>query len=87
MGITFINNNKSTESSEHPYLSYPIRFRRIFNNFMMSKTGDDMTDSMNWSLDMRLYGMHGVFEKLNLQLPSFVMAKQVYLQYGHAPEQ
>jgi hypothetical protein len=77
---------KFGESSEHPYSSYPIRFRRIFNNFMMSKTGNDMTDGMNWSLDMRTYGMHEVFEKLNLQLPSFGMAKEVFLKYGYAPE-
>lgn len=72
--------------SSHPYSNYPIRFRRIFNNFMMSKTGDALTDAMNWSMDMRQYNMHEVFYKAGLQLPSFGMAKEVFIKYGHVPE-
>jgi len=75
----------------HPYSNYPKRFRRIFNNFTMSSIADpnyiyDYQDAMNWSMDMRSYGMHDVFEKAGLQLPSFDMAKEVFEKYGYAPE-
>jgi len=70
----------------HPYSNYPRRFKRIFNNFMMSRTGDDTADGMNWSMDMRSYGMHEVFEKAGLQLPSFGMAKEVFMQYKYVSE-
>jgi len=70
----------------HPYSNYPRRFRVIFNNFMMSKTGNDLDDGMNWSMDMRIYYMHEVFEEAGLQLPSFGMAKVVFLEYGHVTE-
>jgi len=72
--------------SKHPYSDYPRRFRRIFNNFMMSKTGDDTIDGMNWSSDMRSYGMHEVFEKAGIQLPSFGMAKEVFIKYRYVSE-
>lgn len=75
-----------TPFSKHPYSDYPKRFRRIFNNFMISKTGDELADSVNWSMDMRSYGMHDIFNKAGLQLPSFGMAKEVHLKYGYAPE-
>ena len=71
---------------KHPYADYPRRFKRIFNNFMMTKTGTDYIDGMNWSMDMRLYNMHDVFHKARLQLPSFGMAKEVFVKYGHVSE-
>lgn len=70
----------------HPYANYPLRFRRFFNNFMMSKTGNDTIDGMNWARDVKLYGIEKVVEEAGLQLPSFSMAKEVFEKYGYAPE-
>jgi len=70
----------------HPYANYPLRFRRFFNNFMMSKTGNDTIDGMNWARDVKLYKIEDVVEKAGLQLPSFSMAKEVFEKYGYAPE-
>jgi hypothetical protein len=86
-GIVFGNNaNASDTHPSHPYVNFPRRFKRIFNNFMMSKTGSELADSMNWSADMRSYGMHKVFEDAGMQLPSFSMAKEVYVNYGYVQE-
>jgi len=71
---------------KHPYSAYPKRFKIVFNNFMMTKTGDDTADGMNWSMDMRSYGFHEVFEKAGFQLPSFGMSKEVFMKYGYVPE-
>lgn len=75
----------------HPFMSYPKRFKRIFNNFMMSSIANpnyvcDYGDSVNWSNDMRSYGMHKVFEEAGLQLPSFDMAKKVFEKHGYVQE-
>ena len=85
MGITFGSNDISGTEG-HPYANYPSRFKRIFNNFMMSKSEDALTDAMNWSYDLRLYGMHKVFDDAGLQLPSFSMANEVFIKYRLAPE-
>jgi len=86
MGITFGNNTTEHAYEVHPYANHPRRFRRIFNNFMLSKTGDNTIDGMNWSMDMRSYGMHDVFHKAGLQLPSFGMSNEVLLKYGYVDE-
>jgi len=86
MGIEVFGDKYVLGKEGHPYSNYPKRFRIIFNNFMMSKTGDALTDAMNWSYDLRLYGMHKVFDEAGLQLPSFRMAEEVFIKYKLVPE-
>uniref|UniRef100_A0A6H1ZQ41 Uncharacterized protein n=1 Tax=viral metagenome TaxID=1070528 RepID=A0A6H1ZQ41_9ZZZZ len=70
----------------HPYSNYPFRFRHFFNNFMMSKTGDNTIDSLNWQRDIMMYKLDRLLKASNLQLPNFNMALDVYNKFKFVSE-
>ena len=64
--------------AEHPMNKYPLRLRRFFNNFMMSKGHYDYNTNLNWDSDLKLYGF---------KLPGFYVCEKWFKVYGLASEE
>jgi len=64
----------------HPFMNKDMRFKRIFNNFMSTRTGNKVMDTLNWQRDMKSYGLS------DKEVPSFQRSLAIFKKYGGIEE-
>ena len=74
---------KTFRKPPHPFRKYPLRVRRFFNNFMMSKSKTEYHNVINWNNDIAMYRYNLIYK---ISIPDFRRAEKIFQKHGFVSE-